>query len=96
MPSVKLCAGVLDIIVRLIPQAQDSQNPLYFAGQSDCPMENGYVRSVEGIHVLVDLQRKLVTEFEDLKFVPLPPLDPLRNYTAGETRGGVFPRCLQC
>ncbi|KAJ8449066.1 hypothetical protein Cgig2_004121 [Carnegiea gigantea] len=67
-----------------------SQNSKLWEDRVDCPMENGYVRPVEGIHVLVDLQRKVVTEFEDRKFVPLPPLDPLRNYTAGETRGGGF------
>ncbi|PPE01266.1 hypothetical protein GOBAR_DD01694 [Gossypium barbadense] len=31
----------------------------------------------------------VVIEFEDRKLVPFPPADPLRNYTAGETRGGV-------
>lgn len=31
----------------------------------------------------------VVVEFEDRKLVPLPPADPLRNYTPGETRGGV-------
>ncbi|KAL2903364.1 Primary amine oxidase [Bienertia sinuspersici] len=57
--------------------------------ESDCPMENGYARPVEGIHVLVDMQNMVVVEFEDRKLVPLPPADPLRNYTPGETRGGV-------
>lgn len=52
-------------------------------------MENGYARPVEGIHVLVDMQNMVILEFEDRKLVPLPPPDPLRNYTAGETRGGV-------
>lgn len=52
-------------------------------------MENGYARPVEGIHVLVDMQNMVVLEFEDRKLVPLPPADPLRNYTSGETRGGV-------
>ncbi|KAK9669506.1 hypothetical protein RND81_13G135800 [Saponaria officinalis] len=62
--------------------------PLIFCrSESDCPMENGYARPVEGIHVLVDLQNMVVLEFEDRKFVPLPPPDPLRNYTPGETRG---------
>ena len=51
-------------------------------------MENGYARPVEGIYVLVDLQNMVVIEFEDCKLVPLPPVDPLRNYTPGETRGG--------
>ncbi|KAM3751783.1 hypothetical protein ACB098_04G136600 [Castanea mollissima] len=64
--------------------------PLIFCRtESDCPMENGYARPVEGIHVLVDMQNMIVIEFEDRKLVPLPPADPLRNYTAGETRGGV-------
>lgn len=64
--------------------------PLIFCRtESDCPMENGYARPVEGIHVLVDMQNMEVIEFEDRKLVPLPPADPLRNYTPGETRGGV-------
>ncbi|EXB93553.1 Putative primary amine oxidase 2 [Morus notabilis] len=64
--------------------------PLIFCRtESDCPMENGYARPVEGIHVLVDMQNMVVIEFEDRKLVPLPPADPLRNYTPGETRGGV-------
>ncbi|KAJ6970585.1 primary amine oxidase-like isoform X1 [Populus alba x Populus x berolinensis] len=64
--------------------------PLIFCRtESDCPMENGYARPVEGIHVLVDMQNMKVVEFEDHKLVPLPPADPLRNYTPGETRGGV-------
>ncbi|KAJ7953563.1 Amine oxidase [Quillaja saponaria] len=64
--------------------------PLIFCRtESDCPMENGYARPVEGIHVLVDIQNMVVIEFEDRKLVPLPPADPLRNYTPGETRGGV-------
>ncbi|XP_074316830.1 diamine oxidase [copper-containing] 1, peroxisomal-like [Silene latifolia] len=63
--------------------------PLIFCrSESDCPMDNGYARPVEGIHVLVDMQNMEVLEFEDRKFVPLPPPDPLRNYTSGETRGG--------
>ncbi|KAL6177512.1 hypothetical protein ACLB2K_049038 [Fragaria x ananassa] len=64
--------------------------PLIFCRtESDCPMENGYARPVEGIHILVDMQSMVVLEFEDRKLVPLPPADPLRNYTSGETRGGV-------
>lgn len=64
--------------------------PLIFCRtESDCPMENGYARPVEGIHVLVDIQNMVVIECEDRKLVPLPPADPLRNYTRGETRGGV-------
>eukprot|EP00250_Pteridium_aquilinum_P014997 c22320_g1_i1 orf=409-2841(-) len=64
--------------------------PLIFCRtESDCPMENGYARPVEGINVLVDLQNMLIIEFEDSKLIPLPPPDPLRNYTAAETRGGV-------
>ncbi|KAF1867025.1 hypothetical protein Lal_00049452 [Lupinus albus] len=64
--------------------------PLIFCrAESDCPMENGYARPVEGIYVLVDMQNMAVIEFEDRKLVPLPPVDPLRNYTPGKTRGGV-------
>ncbi|KAM6570100.1 hypothetical protein CsatB_018085 [Cannabis sativa] len=64
--------------------------PLIFCRtESDCPMENGYARPVEGIHVVVDMQNMVVIEFEDRKLVPLPPADPLRNYTPGESRGGV-------
>lgn len=64
--------------------------PLIFCRtESDCPMENGYARPVDGIRVLVDMQNMVVLEFEDRKLVPLPPADPLRNYTSGETRGGV-------
>ncbi|CAK9862440.1 unnamed protein product [Sphagnum jensenii] len=54
-----------------------------------CPLENGYARPVEGIHVLVDMQQMKVIEFEDRYLVPLPPPDPLRNYTAAALRGGV-------
>ncbi|GAU48090.1 hypothetical protein TSUD_238290 [Trifolium subterraneum] len=64
--------------------------PLIFCrSESDCPMENGYARPVEGISILVDIQNMVVLEFEDRKLIPLPPTDPLRNYTSGETRGGV-------
>ncbi|KAH1260142.1 Primary amine oxidase [Glycine max] len=64
--------------------------PLIFCRtESDCPMENGYARPVEGIHILVDMQNMEILEFEDRKLIPLPPADPLRNYTSGETRGGV-------
>ncbi|MCD9558770.1 hypothetical protein HAX54_016357 [Datura stramonium] len=35
------------------------------------------------------LAKPLVIEFKDRKLIPLLPADPLRNYTAGETRGGV-------
>ncbi|XP_019164456.1 PREDICTED: uncharacterized protein LOC109160628 isoform X2 [Ipomoea nil] len=64
--------------------------PLVFCKtKSNCPMENGYARPVEGIYVLVDLQKMEIIEFEDRKLVPLPPVDPFRNYTAGETRGGI-------
>ena len=52
-------------------------------------MENCYAHLVEGIHVLVDIQNMVILEFEDRKLVPLPLADPLRNYTSGETRGGV-------
>lgn len=50
-------------------------------------MENGYDQLVEGIHVLVDMQKMMVIEFEDKKLIPLPPLDPLKNYTIRETHG---------
>lgn len=64
--------------------------PLIFCRtESDCPLENGYARPVEGIHVLVDMRQMQVIEFEDRNFVPLPPPDPLRNYTPAATRGGV-------
>ncbi|BBH03768.1 Copper amine oxidase family protein [Prunus dulcis] len=70
--------------------SQRLAKPLIFCRtESDCPMENGYARPVEGIYVLVDMQNMVVVEFEDRKLVPLPPADPLRNYTPGETRGGV-------
>jgi len=52
-------------------------------------MENGYARPVEGIYILVDMQHMEILEFEDQKLIPLTPADPLRNYTSGETRGGV-------
>ncbi|KAF2945610.1 hypothetical protein DAI22_02g229366 [Oryza sativa Japonica Group] len=64
--------------------------PLIFCRtESDSPTENGYARPVEGIHIVIDVQNNTVIEFEDRKFVPLPPPDHLRNYTPGETRGGV-------
>ncbi|KAF3330159.1 copper amine oxidase 1 [Carex littledalei] len=64
--------------------------PLIFCRtESDSPMENGYARPVEGLHILVDIQNNVIIEFEDRKLVPLPTADPLRNYTPGETRGGV-------
>uniref|UniRef100_A0A0D3FS80 Amine oxidase n=1 Tax=Oryza barthii TaxID=65489 RepID=A0A0D3FS80_9ORYZ len=64
--------------------------PLVFCRtESDNPIENGYARPVEGIHIIVDMQNNTVIEFEDRKLVPLPPSDHLRNYTSGETRGGV-------
>ena len=57
--------------------------------ESDSPMENVYPRPDAAIHVIVDMQNNVVIEFADRKFVPLPPPDHLRNYTPGETRGGV-------
>ncbi|OQU89852.1 hypothetical protein SORBI_3002G282600 [Sorghum bicolor] len=64
--------------------------PLIFCRTENCgPMDNGYARPVEGIHIVVDMQNNVVTEFEDWKLIPLPPPDHLRNYTPGETRGGV-------
>ncbi|KAG5236208.1 copper amine oxidase [Salix suchowensis] len=54
--------------------------PLIFCRtESDCPMENGYARRLKESMFLL-IYRKLI---------PLPPADPLRNYTSGETRGGV-------
>lgn len=42
--------------------------PLVFCRtESDCPLENGYARPVEGIHVLVDMQK-----MEVLLFSPMP------------------------
>lgn len=64
--------------------------PLIFCRcESDCSVDNGYARPVEGILVTVDLQRMEVVYFEDRQLIPLPPPDPLRNYTAGRDRGGV-------
>lgn len=64
--------------------------PIFFCrSESDCSLDNGYARPVEGIKVLVDMQKMEVIGFEDSQFVPLPPPDPLRNYTAGPDRGGV-------
>ncbi|URE28743.1 Copper amine oxidase, N2 domain [Musa troglodytarum] len=71
------------------PSRRLAKSLIFCRIESDCPMENGYARPVEGIHVLVDIQNNVITEFEDKKLVPLPPADPLRNYTAGETRGGI-------
>ncbi|KAJ7538366.1 hypothetical protein O6H91_11G045300 [Diphasiastrum complanatum] len=76
-------------------EEKDSPNrrlarPLIFCRtESDCVMENGYARPVEGIYVLVDLQNMKILEFEDRRFVPLPPPDPLRNYTPSHIRGGM-------
>ncbi|KAF6137062.1 hypothetical protein GIB67_030826 [Kingdonia uniflora] len=62
--------------------------PLFFCKtKSNSPMENGYSRPIEGIYALVDMQKMEIIEFEDRKLIPLPPADPLRNYTSGETRG---------
>ncbi|KAL9326545.1 hypothetical protein ACSQ67_007190 [Phaseolus vulgaris] len=70
------------------PNRRLSKPLIFCRSEGDCPMENGYARPVEGIYVLVDMQNRAVIEFEDREFVPLPPVDPLRNYTHGETRGG--------
>lgn len=71
------------------PSRRISKPLVFCRTKSDSPVENGYARPVEGIHMLVDMQRMTVLEFEDRKFIPLPPSDPLRNYTPGESRGGV-------
>ncbi|GMH01566.1 hypothetical protein Nepgr_003405 [Nepenthes gracilis] len=71
------------------PSRRLAKPVIFCKTESDCPMENGYARPVEGIYVLFDMQNMAVIEFEDRKLVPLPPADPLRNYTSGETRGGV-------
>ncbi|GKE58772.1 copper methylamine oxidase-like protein, partial [Tanacetum coccineum] len=34
-------------------------------------------------------KKKCVSSYKNRKLVPLPPADPLRNYTPGHTRGGV-------
>ncbi|KAL2894316.1 Primary amine oxidase [Bienertia sinuspersici] len=46
---------------------------IYYSTESDCPMENGYAQSIEVIHVLDDMKNMVILEFEDHKFVPLPP-----------------------
>eukprot|EP00850_Spirogloea_muscicola_P019801 SM000199S05428 [mRNA] locus=s199:197527:202985:- [translate_table: standard] len=53
-------------------------------------LDNGYARPVEGLHILVDLRHMRILEFEDRQLVPLPPPDPLRNYTDESSRG-TFP-----
>ncbi|CAI5491987.1 unnamed protein product, partial [Closterium sp. Naga37s-1] len=64
--------------------------PLIFCRcPSDCCLDNGYARPVEGIYVTVDMQSMEVIRCEDREVIPLPPPDPLRNYTAGADRGGV-------
>ncbi|KAJ7558793.1 hypothetical protein O6H91_04G056000 [Diphasiastrum complanatum] len=64
--------------------------PLLFCRtESDCPMENGYARPVEGILIVVDLQNMKVIEFQDHRFVPLPAPDPLRNYTPSHLSSGL-------
>ncbi|KAK1359036.1 hypothetical protein POM88_043510 [Heracleum sosnowskyi] len=70
------------------PNRRLAKQLIFCRTESDCPMENGYARPVEGIYVLVDMQNMFVLDFEDRKLVPLPPADPLRNYTPCETRGG--------
>ena len=52
-------------------------------------MENGYVRLVEGIYVLVNMQIMVLIKFEDRLLVHLLPACPLRNSNPGKTRGGV-------
>ncbi|CAN6198761.1 unnamed protein product [Urochloa humidicola] len=71
------------------PSRRLSKPIIFCRTKSDCPMENGYARPVEGIHVLFYMQNNVIIEFEDRKLVPLPQPDHLRNYTPGETRGGI-------
>ena len=52
-------------------------------------MESGYARLVEGIHVIVDMQKMEVVEFEYQYLIPFPPIDPLINYSVGEKHGVV-------
>ncbi|GER38677.1 copper amine oxidase family protein, partial [Striga asiatica] len=67
--------------------------PLIFCRtESDCPLENGYARPVEGIHVLVDMQNMVVIEFEDRKLVPLPPVIHLEIILLWNFRIGFTPR----
>lgn len=61
---------------------------VYYRTPSQCSSDNGYSRPIEGLHIVVDMQHMEVIEFEDRDFVPIPPPDPLRNYTEGEDRGG--------
>jgi len=87
--SASLCRRCVGYYSEADAPGRRLAKPLIFCqSESDCPMENGYARPVEGIYVLVDMQNMVVIEFEDRKLVPLPPVDPLRNYTPGETRGG--------
>lgn len=51
-------------------------------------MENGYVGPVEGIHVLVDMQKLMVIEFEYQNLTP----DPLRNWNFWNFWVGFTPR----
>ncbi|CAI5484567.1 unnamed protein product [Closterium sp. Yama58-4] len=64
--------------------------PLIFCRcPSECSLDNGYARPVEGIYVTVDMQTMEVIRCEDRELIPLPPPDPLRNYTPGADRGAV-------
>ncbi|CAD6260532.1 unnamed protein product [Miscanthus lutarioriparius] len=54
--------------------------PLIFCRtESDSPMENGYARPVEGVHVVVDMQNNAVIEFEDRK-LPEGPSFRINGY----------------
>lgn len=53
--------------------------------------DNLYARPLEGLVVLVDIQRGVVAHFEDARMVPVPPRDQFMNYHAVEDRQGVKP-----
>nr|QWQ66222.1 copper amine oxidase 2 [Phlegmariurus tetrastichus] len=81
------CAGYYE--EKDAPNRRLARPIMFCRTESDCLLENGYARPVEGIYVLVDLQHMKILEFEDRRYVPLPPPDPLRNYTPSHIRGGL-------
>ncbi|XP_024515532.1 uncharacterized protein LOC9640771 [Selaginella moellendorffii] len=62
---------------------------MFYRTESSCPMENGYARPIEGLSLLVDLQNMNVVELEEREAAPLPPPDPMRNYTPACVPGGL-------